>query len=200
MQARPRGAADANDPDYAGRCFLYVLALVGPEDVLKVGLTNNPLARWSAFHSRWFEVFDLDHSLLVETETRADAQALETMLHRQLVDHQCPVPLTMRMAAGGVTEWYRGAYSAARGFVLERERMGHRIHLQARPRLGAAMASVREKIPSLVQQAFEEHCSGFLSPPQLNSVRDMLDAQRAFDIDMDELIPPDIRTELGLHS
>src|SRR5687768_17791798 len=50
------------------------------------------------FRSRWFEAFDLEHSLLVETETRADAQALETALHRRLVEHACPAPLTFRAA------------------------------------------------------------------------------------------------------
>jgi hypothetical protein len=104
---------------YRGRGFLYVLVATGPEDLLKVGMTHDPLGRWSSFHPRWFQAFDLDHTMLVETETRADAQALETALHRSLRGHGCPVPLTMRSAAGGVTEWYRGAYAAARRFVAD---------------------------------------------------------------------------------
>ena len=190
--------AGRSEAAYAGRCFLYVLAMSGPEDLLKVGMTHDPLARWSAFHPRWFEVFDLDHSLLVETETREDAQAIETTLHRHLSAHQCPVPLTMRLAAGGVTEWYRGAYSAARHFALEREQMGYRVHRRARSWLVPHMALASEQIPSVVHQAFEDHCSGFLSATQLDSIRNLLDAHRSFDADIDALVLPGLATELGL--
>lgn len=71
--------------NYSGRGFMYVAMCSGPEEMIKVGLSHDPLARWSAFHPRWFEAFDLDHSLLIETETRRDAQELETALHRRLV-------------------------------------------------------------------------------------------------------------------
>jgi len=37
-----------------------VAACSGAEDILKVGLSHAPIARWSAFHRRWFEAFDLD--------------------------------------------------------------------------------------------------------------------------------------------
>ncbi len=186
------------DPPYSGRCFLYVLAMAGPEDLLKVGMTRDPLARWSAFHPRWFEAFDIDHSLLVETETRADAQALETFLHRCLVDHECPVPLTMRLAAGGVTEWYRGAYSAARQFVREQGQGGYVVHVRARQWLDQAMAVARFNLASIVQQAFEDQCSGFLSQAQLISIRNLVDGQRAFGVDIELLIPADVLHELGL--
>ena len=67
-------------PGYVGRAFLYVLVAAGPEDLLKIGLTHDPLARWSSFHPRWFEAFDVQHSMLIETDSRAEAQALETGL------------------------------------------------------------------------------------------------------------------------
>lgn len=184
---------------YAGRCLLYVLAMAGPEDLLKVGMTSDPLQRWSAFHPRWFDVFDLEYSLLVETETRADAQALETTLHRRLIEHQCPVPLTMHLPAGGATEWYRGAYPAARDFVMECEAAGHVVHLQSRPWLEGAMSVARDRLAGLVQQAFEDHCCGGLSPAQLSSLRDLVDAHRSFGADIDMLLPPDIRDALGLN-
>src|SRR6478672_8670852 len=101
----------AATPIVHGSAWLYILAANGAEDLLKVGLTGDPLSRWSALHPRWYEAFDLSHSLLVACETRADAQALETRLHRDLVEHACTMPLTMRSAAGGFTEWYRGAYA-----------------------------------------------------------------------------------------
>lgn len=183
---------------YSGRGFLYVLALAGQEDLLKVGMTRDPLSRWSMFHPRWFEVFDLDHSLLVETETRADAQSLETTLHRALLEHQCPMPLTMSQRAGGSTEWYRGAYSAARDFVLRMEQTGYMIHVHAREWLGPAMATAAENMFSQVHHAYEDFCSGWLSSARLNEVRAAVDAQRTFGADIDALIPADIRHALDL--
>lgn len=190
---------EATPEPYSGNAFMYVLAMAGPEDMLKVGMTRDPLARWSAFHPRWFEAFDLDHSLLVETETRADAQALETALHRLLVEHQCPVPMTMRSAAGGATEWYRGAYSAARKFMLKQELAGYIVHIDARSQLERPMAVAREQLFSVVNQAFEDRCSGWLSAAQLEVVHDMVDAQRAFFEDIKSVLPPHVCIELGLH-
>ncbi len=186
------------DTAYSGRGFLYVLATAGPEDLLKVGMTHDPLSRWSAFHLRWFEAFDLDHSLLVETETRADAQALETSLHRILTEHRCPAPLSMRLAAGGVTEWYRGACEAARGFVIQCEQAGYVIHRDARSWLEPAMLSARDRLDGLVRQAFEEHCSGWLSTAHLQAIQALVEAHRAFGADIEALIPAEIRHELGL--
>ena len=120
FQSLPDGAdsADSADvSDYNGRGFMYVAVCSGPEDMIKVGLSHDPLARLSAFHPRWFEAFDLEHSLLIETETRRDAQELETALHRKLIDHNCPQPMTMRAEVGGGTEWYRGAYGAALAYT-----------------------------------------------------------------------------------
>lgn len=121
-----------------GPAFLYVLRMSGAEDLLKVGLSADPVARWSSFHRRWFEAFDLEHSLLVETGSRAEAQRLETTLHRALQAHGCPVPLTMRAFAGGATEWYRGprlwpatSWRAARPMGSSCTRM--HAHTPARP-------------------------------------------------------------------
>jgi hypothetical protein len=184
--------------DYRGRAFLYVLVAAGAEDLLKVGLANDPLARWSAFHPRWFEAFDLDHSLLVETETRGDAQALETALHRALSLHACPVPLTMREAAGGGTEWFRGAYSPARRFVAGCAAEGHVVHLGARPWLQAAMRLQRDRLDGLVTQAHAAWCARSLSSAQLATLRDLVDAHRAFDLDAVSQLPAVAVDELGL--
>ena len=166
---------------YAGRAFAYVLRLAGAEDLLKAGMSRDPLARWAAFHPRWFEAFDLERSLLVETETRKDAQALETRLHRMLAEHACPVPMTIREQAGGATEWYRGAEAHARRFVEECSREGYVVHMPARPWLAAAMRAQQERIDGLVRQAHAEHCNGCLDPSRRRALQDLLDAHRAFD-------------------
>ncbi len=51
-----------------GHCYLYVFPCAW-EDHCKLGFSRDPLSRMQALHRRWFEFFDIDHGLLVETET-----------------------------------------------------------------------------------------------------------------------------------
>ncbi|RZA12322.1 MAG: GIY-YIG nuclease family protein [Lysobacteraceae bacterium] len=187
-------------PGPTGRAFLYVLRMSGAEDLLKVGLTHDPVARWSSFHRRWFEAFDLDHSLLVETESRADAQALETSLHRSLVAHGCPAPLTMRLAAGGATEWYRGAWPAVRDFVDRCGAEGYTVHAEARTHVALAMRARRDRLATVVDQAFREHLDRLLVPAQLDAVRDLVDAHRALGEDLSDLAAPEVFAALRLQA
>ena len=182
----------------AGRAFLYVLRLQGAEDLLKVGLSRDPLARWSALHPRWFEAFDLDHSVLVEAETRGDAQALETQLHRALAPHRCPQPLTMRTRAGGRTEWYRGAWPQAWRHAQSLAAGGYRVHADARPWLAAAMRRQREVLPGLVLQAHADLACGALALAQRRALGDLLDAHLAFDPGAACDWPADALEALGL--
>jgi hypothetical protein len=183
---------------YAGRAFVYALHLGGQEDLLKVGMTKDPLVRWSSFHPRWFETFDLEHSLLVETEALADAQALETRLHRALVLHRCPAPMTLRPQAGGETEWYRGAGLAVHGFVEELRLQGYIVHAAAKPWLAAAMRRRQDTLAGLLQQAHADHCAGWLAPAQRRSLQDLLDAHRALDPDCAEAWPLELLEDAGI--
>lgn len=183
---------------YRGRAVVYVLAAAGPEDLLKVGLTHDPLARWPAFHPRWFEVFDLEHSLLVETESRRDAQALETQLHRMLVAHRCPMPLALRDQAGGGTEWYRGAYAMARRFVEEQQARGYVVHPSATRWLHAAMRQQQDRLEGLLRQAHADHTVGWLSPVQYQALRDLVDAHRCLDPEVSARLPADVLHALGI--
>jgi hypothetical protein len=175
-----------------GRAFVYVAACSGPEDILKVGLSHDPVARWSAFHRRWFEEFDLEASVLIEAETRRDAQALETALHRRLLDHNCPAPLTMREQFGGVTEWYRGAWSAALEFAREAEGQGHVLHAPAADWIAAAMRARVDVLAGLLDQAKLDLASGLLSSAQRDALRDLVDAHRAFDPELDARLADDL--------
>ena len=179
-----------------GLGFVYVAVCAGPEDILKVGLSHDPVARWSAFHRRWFEAFDLDHSLLLQTETRRDAQALETALHRLLRDHNCPAPLTMRDQFGGGTEWYRGAYRTALEFAREAARQGHVLHPSTRAWFAHAMQGRADTLAGLLDQAVREMASGAMTPAQFDALNDLIDAHRAFDED----IPARFSTELAMLS
>lgn len=167
--------------DYRGRAFLYVLAASGAEDLVKVGITQDPLSRWSSFHPRWFEAFDLGHSLLVETETRADAQRLETQLHRQLETHSCPIPLSMRLQVGGFTEWYRAAYAQLWRFAHACSDEGYVVHLTATEWLARAMRETQAALPGLLQQASADHFAGWLRPAQREVLLNLVDAHSFFD-------------------
>lgn len=171
------------------RAYLYLLALSGPEDLLKIGLTRDPLARWSAFHPRWFEEFDLERSQLVETETRSEAQALETRLHRSLRMHACPMPLTLRRAAGGETEWYRGADAPAQAFIRALAEQGFTVHAEARTVITAKMHAAREGLHALLQHAYTLHLDGMLGDDTRTSMRNWLDAHRAFGTQIEDFVP-----------
>lgn len=191
-------ASTSAQTGYRGRAFLYVLVASGPEDLLKVGMTHDPLARWSAFHPRWFEAFDLEHSLLVETETRQEAQALETQLHRMLTAHRCPMPITLRSQAGGSTEWYRGAYAAARRFVAARQAEGFVAHFAATPWLRVAMRERQDRLEGLLHQAHADHAAGWLSPAQHQAMRDLIDAYLVLDPEIAAHLPIDAIQALGI--
>lgn len=183
---------------YRGRGFLYALLAAGPEDLLKVGMSHDPLARWSAFHPRWFEAFDLERSLLVETETRRDARTLETALHRLLVDHRSPMPITMREGAGGGSEWYRGAFERVRDFVHAQGDRGFVVHGSAMPWLASRMRERQEALEGLLRQAHEDRIAGWLSPAQARALRDLVNAHRHFDPALPSKLPADLLEPMGL--
>lgn len=180
------------------RAFLYVLAVAGPEDLLKIGLTHDPLKRWSSFHARWFEEFDIDHSQLVETETRKDAQALETRLHRLLRDHACPMPLTLSIAAGGRTEWFRGANAIAAEAVDMLNSQGFTTHSSARAVIEERMTSELDHLFGLISRGHAQHLDGMLSRDALNRLRNVVDAHRVFGVNVERTIPREMLVTLGL--
>ena len=167
-----------------GRGFVYVAVCAGPEDLLKVGLSDDPVARWSAFHRRWFEAFDLDHSLLIQLETRREAQALETALHRSLREHNCPAPLSMRAGFGGGTEWYRGAYGSALAFAQAAQREGQVLHAPAWPWFARAMQGRAERLAGLIDQALHDLPGGAMTLAQYEALCDLVDAHCAFDAEV----------------
>lgn len=111
-------------------CHLYILPLLN-EDLAKIGISVDPLARVRAFAARYYECFDLERSCLVGFDSVAEARRRETALHRQLRSWRAPRPLTVPLRAGGHTEWYRGASAFLRE-EGERDRgRGHPVHQPA---------------------------------------------------------------------
>lgn len=200
QQSKPLASQATAPTGYHGRAFVYVLASAGAEDLLKVGLTHDPLQRWSSFHTRWFEAFDLPHSLLIETETRGDAQRLETTLHRELVEHNCPAPLTMRLMAGGGTEWYRNAYPRLQRFAETCRASGFVVHGNAHAWLQATMEELKGDLHALLLQADEDGTLGSLPSTLLQQLQDLLDAHTYFDSTLIGDLPMDALERLGLRA
>ena len=136
-------------------------------------------------------MFDLDRALLVETESVRDARALELELRRRLVAHNAPAPLTVRRAAAGHTEWYRGAFAQLSETGRALAARGYQVHDPLRPWLHDALLARSDWLFSWTQAV--------LGPDELEwptattagqrAVRDMLDACVALDIALEPVLP-----------
>ena len=149
-----------------------------------------------ALHPRFFEFFDLDRALLVDTETVRDARRLELELGHALAEHSAPAPLTVRLQAAGHTEWYRGAYPLLEQAVERLHQRGHIVHAPLRPWLEAQMQS---RAPSLfswglsVLERIEGEADHLDRLPMLHALRqqtlDVLDAHTALGVDVSAHLP-----------
>lgn len=185
---------DLRDPaggtQWRGASFVYVLPCV-LEDLCKLGMSRDPLRRMQALHPRYYEFFDLQRALLVETETVRDARAIETRLRRALSAHNAAAPLTIVEDAGGHTEWYRGAYALLSDAVDQLELSGHRVHRPASPWVACALARtgdlVHDWAAAMLPVDELEHPD--MSRPVQRAVRDALDAYANFGLPVEALVP-----------
>ncbi|WP_232338405.1 GIY-YIG nuclease family protein [Lysobacter soli] len=178
-----------------GACHLYVLPCAY-EDLLKLGFSRQPLERMQALHPRFFEFFDLDRALLVDTETVRDSRRLELELGHALAEYSAPAPLTVRIQAAGHTEWYRGAYPILAEAVDRLAERGHTVHVPLRAWLEAQMQA---RAPALfswgtgVLERVEGEPAHLDQLPMLHALRqqvlDVLDAHRALGVDVGEHLP-----------
>lgn len=176
-----------------GYCFVYVFPCVW-EDHCKIGFSRDPLSRIQALHRRWFEFFDLDRAMLVETETVRDARDLELELRRPLAMHNAPAPLTMRREAAGHTEWFRGASSQLQQAVRLLEQRGHVVHAPLRRWLQTALLARSDRLYAWTQAQLS---ASELDTPAGRALaqgmlRDTLDAYAALQIDLEPLLPPEV--------
>jgi hypothetical protein len=197
MDATPDSDRDDRPwrPAASGPSFVYVLPCLG-EDLLKLGMSRDPLDRFQTLHPRWFDFFDLDAARLVETDSVREARAIETRLKSALRAHNAPAPLRVATAAGGGTEWFRGALD-----TLERETdalaaAGLRVHVPARPWLRDALAARAGLLfhwSSRMLEAIDPDFAPALSsrPPTAleRALRDALDAFAASGIEPTPLVP-----------
>jgi len=176
-----------------GRCFVYVLPCAW-EDHCKIGFSRDPLSRMQALHRRWYEFFDVDHGVLVETETVRDARDLELELHRPLAEHNAPAPLTVRREAAGHTEWFRGVAAQLEQAVRGLQERGHIVHAPLRDWLRSALRARSDPLFAwTLAQLSPDELEGLAGPtPAQRMVRDTLDAYAALDIELEPLLPPEV--------
>lgn len=196
---RSRATASVSAPPTRAPSHLYLLPGASGEDILKLGMSRDPLSRMQAFHRRYFEEFDLDRGLIVETETVRDARALELLLGRRMKQHNAPAPLLIRREAGGHTEWYRGAYEPLADAVRSLRDDGYTVHEPLRPWVRAALVRRGDDLFSWASGALEQaalrdegHGLDRLLPEERRLIRDVLDAYVAVDIDLEPLLPAEV--------
>lgn len=171
-----------------GRCYTYVFPCAW-EDHCKVGFSRDPFARISSLHPRWYETFDLDRVVLVEVDAVREARELERWLRQPLAEHRAPPPSTMRIEAGGVTEWLRGASVPLSGALDALRAEGHRVHA-GRGWLEHALAARAEWFVEWAMAQWAHHAqAGSLDGPAPAYVRDAMDAFPACGMDLADRFP-----------
>ncbi|MGX5731553.1 GIY-YIG nuclease family protein [Pseudoxanthomonas beigongshangi] len=170
--------------------FLYLLPCAG-EDLIKLGISRDPLARARSLAPRWFEFFDLDHAWLLQADDVAEAQAWETALKRSLRPHNAPAPLLSVRAAGGFSEWFRGAHAAVLGYMDTMAGQGFPLH-PARPWLGQALARGSDSLYGWADALWQSMLDAGIDPslhPLAPSLRDACDEQIAFALELEDRMP-----------
>jgi hypothetical protein len=175
--------------------YVYLLPLHG-EDWLKLGKSCDPLRRAREFSDRFHDEFDFDQAMLVQFDSEREAAATELALRRQFVQHNAPMPLTMRFQAGGHTEWFRGAHAGMAAAITVLESAGHIVHRPARPWFARAMFARRAELHGWASALLREHLvdpdeslPGPLAADVAARLTDALDAYRSFGIAVEDLLP-----------
>ena len=99
-------------PVHRGRSFVYVLPC-RDRDLLKVGFSREPLKRLQTLHPRYFEFFDLERGLLIETDRVSDARHIEREFITTYVEQRAEAPSEVPRSAAGHTEWFSGIHPLA---------------------------------------------------------------------------------------
>lgn len=124
-----------------GRAHVYVLPC-RDEDLLKVGFSRDPFTRFRTLHRRFFDFFDLDRALLLDTEKVKDARRIERRLIETFARERAMAPLVVPVSAAGHTEWYRGVYADAVSMMDEiATDGGFALHRSVTPWLGAYLTT-----------------------------------------------------------
>lgn len=174
-----------------GVCYLYVLPLAY-EDILKLGIARDPFVRAIAYSRRYYEFFDLSRALLVEFDSRKEAQARETALHRHLRDWNALQPITVPSAAAGKTEWYRGAYATLRAEVENDRLHGQKVHAPALPWWQERLLENRERLYEWLAMLVRSEASS-LTYDHRQLLYDVFDAYDQLGVSFADSMPEEAR-------
>ena len=166
----------------AGPAFVYVLPCAY-EDYLKLGHSRDPLERMQTLHRRWYEFFDLERGLLVETDRVREARRIELALGHALAEHSAPAPLTIPRSAAGHTEWYRGALSSLSQAVAAFAEQSYVVHAPLREWARERLRLRGDRLFEWTQRLWQARMQGEVGEASLERhLRDTLDGYVALDV------------------
>lgn len=181
-----------------GRTFVYVLPC-RDEDILKVGFSRDPLDRFRTLHRRFFEFFDLDRGLLIDTDYLGDARRIERLFITTFAEQRAPAPLAVRSSAAGYTEWFRGVSPQADALARQLcDEQGFTLHaplgawLRARLDERASwLFSWSGRMLEALEYEYFNAPPGARYEPGERALRDALDTCAALGMDLPTLVPAD---------
>jgi hypothetical protein len=195
MSARIDRTIEFRRTQSVGPAMVYVLPHRG-EEFLKLGFSRDPLRRMQDLHPRYFEFFDIDRAILVETTRVVEARRVESHFKAAAAEHRAPAPLDIRHEAGGETEWYRGAYGLLKECAEVKEREEFKVHWRAGEWLSSQLLGRREWLFEWSHAQLQALGAAGESSPFgkriAKALRDALDANGYFGIDNMSAVPPDV--------
>jgi len=180
-----------------GRTFVYVLPC-RHEDILKVGYSRDPLDRFRTLHRRFFEFFDLDRGLLIDTERLREARQVERLFITTFAEQRAPAPLVVREAAAGHTEWFRGIAPQAEALARRLgEEQGFTLHAPLAPWLRERLLERADLLFGWSARMLDALEYEYFNPPPVAgehsrgaaALRDALDTCAALGLDLSALVP-----------
>jgi hypothetical protein len=200
MRGSTKHTLAERDPEHhvrmsgATHAYVYVLPC-RHEDILKVGFSRDPLERMQSLHPRYFEFFDLERAVIVATESVGDARELEVQLFEVAALHRAPGPLVVAAAAGGHTEWFRGADRLVREAEADRAASaGYVLHAPALRWLCSRMqrraGELYELTTHLLRAIEAARAYGDSACALHRQLRNLLDAHDSMGLDVAAHVPP----------
>jgi T5orf172 domain len=182
-----------------GRTFVYVLPCRS-EDILKVGFSRDPLDRFRTLHRRFFEFFDLDRGLLIDTDYLRDARRIERLFITTFAEQRAPAPLVVRKSAAGYTEWFRGVAPQADALARQLcDEQGFALHVPLTTWLRDRLDERAGWLFGWSARMFEALEYEYFNAPLdtgyglgESALRDTLDACAALGMDIQELVPAEV--------
>lgn len=192
---------EAPHPRFAsrGRTFVYVLPC-RYEDLLKVGYSRDPLDRFRTLHRRFFEFFDLDRGLLIDTDHLCDARRIERQFITTFAEQRAPASLVVRKVAAGHTEWFRGISPQVDALARRLcDEQGFTLHAPLASWLRDRLDERAGWLFGWSSRMFEAlEYAYFNAPPEAGNdygeraLRDALDTCAALGMDLQALVPADV--------